>query len=368
MEKRGIIDPYGSKLVQDYTKLISDFHLEKFDGTLYPEPNRLMRRGAVFSGIGQKVIADAIKRKKPFYVLSGIMPTGDRIHFGTKMVVENVAYFQRQGAETFILVADLEAAATREVSLEQARKRAMDFHIPAYVALGLDPKKTTFYFQSENVEVMRAAAVFSKKVTLNQFLALYGNADPGRIIGAITQVADILYPQFRKRMPGIIPVGPDQVPHILLTRDIVGRMKREKFVPPSAIFNKYMPSLDGSMKMSKSKPESCIDLPEDPKAACKKIKRAMSGGRDTLEQHRRLGAVVEKDMAFELLKQHLIEDDEELDRIYRQYRSGEMTSGEVKEIACKKIVEYMKKLQAGIREARARSKGLNFIKPDFSDA
>ena len=367
MQKQKIIDPYGSKLIQNYKKLISDFHLEKFDASLYPEPNRLMRRGIVFSGIGQKIIGDAIKRKKPFYVLSGIMPTGERIHFGTKMVVENIAYFQRAGAQTFILVADLEAAATRDVSLEHARKRAMDFHIPAYIALGLDPKKTTFYFQSENVEVMRAAAVFSKKVTLNQFLALYGNADPGRIIGAITQVADILYPQFKKRMPGIIPVGPDQVPHILLTRDIVGRMKKEKFVPPSAIFNKYMPSLDGSMKMSKSKPDSCIDLPEDPKIACKKIKRAMSGGRDTLQEQRRLGAIVEKDMAFELLKQHLIEDDDELDKIYGQYRSGKITSGEVKDIACEKIVSYMKKLQAGIKEARMNAERLNFVKPDFSD-
>jgi len=55
--------------------------------------------------------------------------------------------------------------------------------------------------------------------------------------------------------------------------------------------------------MSKSLPEGSIDLPEDPKTACAKIKRALTGGRDTLEEHRRLGAVVEKDMVFELLKQ-----------------------------------------------------------------
>src|SRR3989338_1898628 len=299
MTKQRIIDPYGSELIEDYTKLITDFHLEKFDPSLFPAPNRLMRRGVVFSGIGQRVISDAIRQKKPFYVLSGIMPTGDKIHFGTKMVVENMAYFQKLGAETYILVADLEAAATREVSLEQARKRAFDFHIPAFIALGLDPKKTVFYFQSENVDVMRATATFAKKVTLNQFLALYGNADQGRIIAAITQVADMLYPQFKSRMPGIIPVGVDQVPHLLLARDIVGRMKSEKFVPPSAIFHKYTPSLDGSMKMSKSKPESCIELPEDPKTVCRKIKKALTGGRDTLEEHRKLGAVIEKDMHFE---------------------------------------------------------------------
>jgi len=362
MVKQRIIDPYGSELVKDYTKLISDFHLEKFDTSLFPKPNRIMRRGVVFSGIGQKIISDAIRNKKPFYVLSGIMPTGDKIHFGNKMVVENIAYFQKFGAETYILVADLEAEATRGVSLEQARKRALDFHIPAYIALGLDPKKTTFYFQSENVDVMRATALFSKKVTLNQFLATYGNADPGKILGAITQVADILYPQFKKRMPGIIPVGADQLPHILLTRDIVGRMKTEKFFAPSAIFHKYTPSLDGSIKMSKSKPESCIELPEDPKIVCKKIKRALSGGRDTLEEHKRLGAVIERDMTFEFLKQHLIEDDKELDKIYKGYKSGKMTSGEVKEIACEKMTQFMNNLEEGIKEAKKHVSGLKFVK------
>jgi tryptophanyl-tRNA synthetase len=363
MTKHAIIDPYGSELVKDYTKLITDFHLEKFDSGLFPKPNRIMRRNVVFSGIGQTVISEAIKKKKPFYVLSGIMPSGDKIHFGNKMVVENIAYFQKLGAETYILIADSEAQATRGVSLEQARKRALDFHIPAYIALGLDPKKTTFYFQSENVEVMRSTSLFSKKVTLNQFKALYGNADPGKILSAITQVADILYPQFKKRMPGIIPVGVDQVPHLLLTRDIVGRMKTEKFFPPSAIFHKYTPALDGSIKMSKSMPESCIELPEEPKLVCKKIKRALSGGRDTLEEHRKLGAVVEKDMVFELLKQHLIEDDKELDKIYKKYKAGEMTSGEIKDIACEKMTEFMNKLEEDIKEAKRHVSELKFVKP-----
>ena len=74
--------------------------------------------------------------------------------------------------------------------------------------------------------------------------------------------------------------------------------------------------------------------PESPESVKRKIKRALSGGRDTLEEHRKLGAIVEKDMAFELMKQHLIEDDKELDKIYNEYKSGKMTSGELKEIAC----------------------------------
>ncbi len=87
-----IIDPYGSELVEDYTKLIKDFGLDSFNLNNYPNPNRLMRRHVVFAERDMKPILKAMKEKKPFYVLSGIMPTAQKVHFGTKMVVENIAY------------------------------------------------------------------------------------------------------------------------------------------------------------------------------------------------------------------------------------------------------------------------------------
>ena len=142
--KQKIIDPWGSGLLEDYEKIIKDFGLEIFNSKLFPEPNRIMRRGVVFAGRDLKIILDAIKNNKKYYVLSGIMPSNEKIHLGTKMVVENIRYFQEHGAETYILVADLEAVSTRGVTLEEARKRALDFHIPAYIAFGLDVKKTTF--------------------------------------------------------------------------------------------------------------------------------------------------------------------------------------------------------------------------------
>ena len=360
--KQKIIDPWGSGLLEDYEKIIKDFGLEIFNSKLFPEPNRIMRRGVVFAGRDLKIILDAIKNNKKYYVLSGIMPSNEKIHLGTKMVVENIRYFQEHGAETYILVADLEAASTRGVTLEEARKRALDFHIPAYIAFGLDVKKTTFYFQSENKEVMNNAYEFAKKITLNEFGAIYGSADPGKIMAAMAQVADILYPQFKERMPGIIPVGVDQDPHIRLTRDIVRRFKERKYFLPSAIYHKFTPSLDGDIKMSKSKPQSCIELPEDIKSVKRKIKNALSGGRDTLEEHRKLGAAIEKDMVFELMKQHLVEDDKELDKIYNEYKSGKMTSGELKEIACSKMEEFMNNLVKGIEQARKHIDKLNFVK------
>lgn len=360
--KHKIIDPWGSGLPEDYGKIIRDFGLDIFDSKLFPQPNRIMRRNVVFAGRDLKIISDAIKSKKKFYVLSGIMPSSEKIHLGTKNVIENIRYFQEHGAEACILVADLEAASTRGITLEEARKRALDFHIPAYIALGMNIKKTAFYFQSENREVMNKAYEFAKKITLNEFEAIYGNADPGKIMAAMTQVADILYPQFEERKPGIIPVGIDQDPHIRLARDIVRRLKDKKFFLPSSIYHKYTPSLNGDIKMSKSKPESCIELPEDIKSVKRKIKNALSGGRDTLEEHRRLGAVIEKDMVFELMKQHLVEDDKELDKIYNDYKSGKMTSGELKEIACGKMEEFMANFVKGIENARRHSSDLNLVK------
>lgn len=356
-----IIDVYGSELVEDYQKVITDFGLDTFPLDLFPEPNRIMRRGIVFAGRDFKQIAEAIKEKKPFYVLSGIMPSSEKIHFGNKMVVENIAYFQKMGGKAFILIADLESAAARGVSLEEAQKRALDFHIPSYIALGLDPKKTVFYFQSQNKDVIHMTYEFAQKITLNEFRAVYGAADPGRILSALTQVSDILYPQIKERMPGIIPTGLDQDPHIRLTRDVVRRTKQKKFFLPSSMYHKYTPSLDGSLKMSKSKPMSCISLPEDPEVVCKKLKRALTGGRESVEEQRKLGGTPENCVIFELYKQHLIEDDKELKERYDLCKSGKILCGECKGYACEKMTNFMTQLEKDIEKNRSKVDKLNFV-------
>lgn len=359
------IDPYGSELLEDYEQIINDFGLEGFDADLFPNPNRLMRRGLVFAGRDMKLISEAIRNEKKFYVLSGIMPTADNIHFGTKSVIDNIKYFQEQGAETFVLVADLESAAARGVTIEEARKRAMEFHIPCYLALGLDINKTIFYFQSQNRDVIKMGFEFARKITYNEFKAIYGNADPGRIMSAVIQAGDILYPQLSERMPGIIPTGIDQDPHIRLTRDIVRRSKEKKFFLPSSMYHKYTPALDGSSKMSKSKPDSFIELPEDPKTACKKLNRALTGGRETIEIQKKLGGIPEKCMVYEMYKQHLIEDDALLKERYYLCKQGKVMCGECKNFACQLMTQFMENLSKKIDENKKKANKVKFIK--FSD-
>lgn len=347
-----LIDPWGSSLIEDYEKLITQFGLDSFNPSKLPKPNKLMRRNVIFASQDLDIIADCIKNKKPYYALTGIMPTSDRIHLGNKMVVESMKYFQDHGAKTFILVADLEAAATRGITIEEARKRALEFHIPAYIALGLDPKKTIFYFQSRNFDVIKIAYEAARKITANEFRAVYGHVEPSRIMSAVTQIGDMIFPQLEERMPGVIPVGLDQAPHIRICRDYIRRAKEKKYFLISSIYNKFTPSLDGGFKMSKSKPESAIDLPESDEVIKRRLMRAVTGGRKTLEEHRRLGGEPEKCMVFELLKQHLVEDDKELNKIYKDYKSGKLTSMEIKQIGIEKMQKFMHDFEKKLKAAR----------------
>jgi len=357
--KEKFIDPWGTVLPEDYNSLIKDFGLEPFNAALFPKPNKLMRRAVVFAGRDLNTIANCIKTKKDFYVLSGIMPSSSKIHLGNKLVIDNMSYFQGQGAKTYILIADLEAAATRSRNLEESKKDALSYFVPAFIALGLDPKKTVFYFQSQNRAVTRLAYSISNKATINEFRAIYGSFDAPRIMSSVLQVADILYPQLKKRMPGIIPVGPDQDPHIRLTRDIVARTSSYNFVPPSSIYHRFTPDLDGNLKMSKSS-QNYISLPESDEEIEKKLKRALTGGRKTSEEQKRLGGQPEKCVIFELYKQHLIEDDKELKNIYDRCKAGKLLCGEDKQNCIKLMKKFMNDFSKKLEAAKKQVSKIHF--------
>jgi len=83
------------------------------------------------------------------------------------------------------------------------------------------------------------------------------------------------------------------------------------FIPPASIYHRFMTGLTGG-KMSSSKPESHIALTEDPKEAGKKIMRAITGGRQSLAEQKKLGGEPEKCSIYEFLVFHLSDDDKEL--------------------------------------------------------
>ncbi len=338
-----MVDPWGSDLVEDYTRLQKEFGMQEFDKSIFPEPNLQMRRGVNFGIQDGEAIATAIKNKKPFYVLSGIMPSSEKIHLGTETVIQNIRYFQDHGAKTYVVIADVESQATRGITLEEGKKRALEFHIPAYIALGLDPTKTNFYLQSENKKVSNLAAIASQKVTENEFRAIYGSVHPAKVMSAFTQMGDILYPQLGEKMPGIIPVGIDQAPHIRMVRDVARRLKSEYgFFLPSALYNKYTSALDGSFKMSKSASElGKIEIPEkDLSVLEKKINKTLTGGRATREEQKEKGGDIAKCIVYEYCKNHFIKEDKVLQTMFEECTKGKNLCGECK---AKYGVPYAKK-------------------------
>jgi len=182
--------------------------------------------------------------------MTGLMPSG-RFHFGHKMVADQIIWYQKMGADTFICAADLEATVVRDIALEDARRIAIEEYITNYIALGLSEKNLAFWFQTDyTVPYYRLRDQLSKKVTLNELKAIYGDdLTTGKLFSAITQAADILHPQLKEYggpRPTIVPVGADQDPHLRLTRDLAGRFQTEyRFIPPSSTYHKFMSGLSG---------------------------------------------------------------------------------------------------------------------------
>jgi len=361
-----MIDPWGSGEIKDYEKIMKEFGIKPFKPLLknIPDPHLLMRRGIIFGHRGFEKILECIKTKKEFCMMTGLMPSGD-FHLGHALLVQQIIYYQGLGARIFLCVADIEAYNMRRIGLEKLREIAIEEYLVNYIALGLKPKNCDFYFQSQRSKdfkksnsYYRLIGMSSRRVTFNELSAIYGELTPGKIMSALTQVSDILHPQL-KEFGGLknvlVPVGIDQDPHIRLTRDIAGRFNRAneiKFSMPSTTFHRFMPGLKGG-KMSSSDPNSYISMNDSPETIREKImKHAFSGGRGSVKEHREKGGIPEIDVSYNLLYMMFEPDDKKIQKIYDDYKSGKMLTGELKEITIEKITKFLEKH----RERREKAK------------
>ena len=73
----------------------------------------------------------------------------------------------------------------------------------------------------------------------------------------------------------------------------------------------------------------------------RKVKRAFSGGLSTVEEHRRLGGDLSKDVAYQYLQYFFEESDKELESIGRDYESGRLLAGEIKQICIDRATEWL---------------------------
>ncbi len=340
----------------DYDKLIREFGIKPI--TNLPQAfmgNILFRRKIVFAHRDFEKIIDSIKNKKPFVMMTGLMPTG-KFHLGHMILALQMAFYQKLGAKIYIAVADLEAYNARQKSLEELRKNAVDQYLLNYAALGLDLSKCDIYFQSDRSSnakkssaYYRLASNFSRYATFNEFKAIYGEITPGKMNASLLQAADMYHPQlpeFEDSIPTFIPVGIDQDPHIRIARDMANRDKDYKFIPIASTYHIFLPGLKGGGKMSSSDENSFIAMTDSQKEVEQKIRKyAFSGGKDTIEEHRKKGGNPDVDVSFQYLKMFFEPDDEKLRKIENDYRSGKLLTSELKEYLIKKINSFLSEHQ-----------------------
>ncbi len=339
-----------SKLVKEFgTTFISDKIKKKLD-----KAHPILRRGIYFSHRDFDKWLDAYEKKDKVSIITGRGPS-ERMHLGHLVPFLVAKSLQEQfDCDVFIPISDdekfyVKENLTFEKSLEYSKDNILDL-----IALGFKPGKTFIFEDFVYTDIYKYAAKIAKRITYSTAKAAFG-LKPENNVGwsfyPAMQAAHILFPQFytNKKHISVVPVGIDQDPFIRLTRDIAQDFGLEK---PAALHAKFIPSLYGDPKMSSSKGGSIFlsDLPEEVE---KKIKKyAFSGGRDTIEEHRKLGGNPDIDVSFQYLRIFFEPDDKKLQKIHDDYKSGKMLTSELKSILIEKVNAFLKEHQKRKEQAK----------------
>lgn len=134
----------------------------------------------------------------------------------------------------------------------------------------------------------------------------------------------------------------DKIKIDMILANLEGRFNEYTFIEPSATFQKLETGLKGG-KMSSSMPDSLISLNDSTADATRKIKHAVTGGRQTVEEQRKLGGNPDMCPVFELYKYHS-SDDAYVSRVYEECTGGVRMCGPCKSEAADNISKFLKNL------------------------
>lgn len=353
-----VVTPWHVEGDIDYDKLVKQFGTEKISKQLLErirkvtgEDHFMLRRGVFFSHRDLNKILEDYEKGKKFFLYTGRGPSG-HTHIGhlvpwvfAKWLQEKFdvnMYFQLTDDEKFFSKQDLDLSDTKKFAYENA----LDF-----IALGFKPKNTKIIINTENIQTLYPlAAQVAKKINFSNTKAVFGFTNETNI-GMIFYTSLQSAPCFIENKPVLIPLGVDQDPHFRLTRDIAPKIGREK---PSLIHNIMIPSLSGpGGKMSASEESGTVYTTDTPETVKKKInKYAFSGGQPDVEQHRKLGGNPDIDVSYQYLRIFFEPDDVKLKKIYDDYKSGKMLTGELKAILIEKINDFLKNHQEKREKAK----------------
>ncbi|MCZ7357363.1 MAG: tryptophan--tRNA ligase [Candidatus Methanoperedens sp.] len=138
-----------------------------------------------------------------------------------------------------------------------------------------------------------------------------------------------------------------------IVREVELKYHGYAFMPPASTYHKFMTGLQGG-KMSSSIPDSYIALTDKPEDGGKKVMRAKTGGRVTLEEQKVKGGEPDVCTVYELLLYHLIEDDNELKEVYKDCVGGTRVCGNCKKYTAELMREFLRDHQEKREMAREK--------------
>ena len=220
-------------------------------------------------------------------IFSGVQPTNN-IHLGNYLgAIKNWVEMQKENDCIFCVV-DLHAL-TLYQKPETLRQNILSI-AKTYVALGIDPSKSTIFVQSDVKEhtelawILNTIAKVGEMERMTQFKDKAhqhkDNVNMGLFGYPVLMAADILLYDTK-----FVPVGEDQKQHVELTRDLAQRFNKlygDTFLVPEPLIKKQGARImgldDPTKKMSKSASSSSnyIALLDNPEIATKKIMKAVT--------------------------------------------------------------------------------------------
>ncbi len=200
-------------------------------------------------------------------LLTGDRPTG-KMHLGHYIgSFKNRVRMQNSGEyEPYIMIADTQALTDNARNPQKIKDSLIEVALD-YLAVGLDPEKSTIFVQSQIPALHELTAYYLDLVSVARLERNptvkaeikqkgFGDSLPaGFLIYPISQAADIT--AFKATT---VPVGDDQAPMLEQTREIVRTFNHtygvDTLVEPEAVLppkgQGRLPGLDGNAKMSKS--------------------------------------------------------------------------------------------------------------------
>ncbi len=112
--------------------------------------------------------------------------------------------------------------------------------------------------------------------------------------------------------------------------------------------------------MASSEEQSAIYTTDNAETVRHKIiKHAFSGGQPTIKEHREKGGNPDIDVSYQWLYMFFEPNDKAIEKIYYDYKTGNLLTSELKEILIEKINAFLKKHQ--LEREKARNKIDNYI-------